>query len=120
MEHPHKVNMVNGIILITAGLIGFFSNPSYPLTALISPAFGLVFILLNPAMKKGNKIVIHLIVVLTLLLGIMVTMVFFRAAEPAFDRRSILLAIMALSCYVSFAFYLANFIKARMDKGNTD
>jgi len=67
---PYIANLMNAGVLIGVGLIGYFSAGKAP-TALIPVGFGALFLILHPWMKKDNKVVSHIVVVLTLLLILM-------------------------------------------------
>jgi len=62
---PHSANLLNAIALISMGLWGYFSTQSN--TAFISVAFGAILILFNGGLRKDNKVIAHIAVVLTLL-----------------------------------------------------
>ncbi|MEL6719729.1 MAG: hypothetical protein AAFP82_13530, partial [Bacteroidota bacterium] len=66
---PFQINLINGVVLIAMGLWGYFSagEDASP-TAFIPVAFGALFLLVTPLFKKENKVVAHIVVLLTLLL----------------------------------------------------
>ena len=63
---PWQANLFNALVLITVGVISYMVTQSG--TAFIAPGFGVVFLILTPLLKKENKVVAHIVVVLTLLL----------------------------------------------------
>ena len=62
---PHVTNLINAVVLIGIGLWGYFETNSP--TAFIPVGFGVVLLLLNGGVKKENKVIAHIAVVLTLL-----------------------------------------------------
>ncbi|MDX5418613.1 MAG: hypothetical protein LPK14_04490 [Hymenobacteraceae bacterium] len=118
MVHPYIANTINAIILIAAGLIGYFANPAKPLTALIAPFFGILLLACTYHLRKHNRFVFHTVTALTLLVGLIVTL---RIDPETFEwnRRNILLVIMGLSCFVAVGIYVGTFIQERRLKNNT-
>ena len=55
----YKLSFVNAITLICFGLWGYIDVNFSP-TALIPVIFGIIILLLNPGLKKENKIISHL------------------------------------------------------------
>ncbi len=118
---PYKANLLNGIVLLIVGVLGYFSitsnsNTEFSPTVFIAPAFGLLFLLLTPGMKKENKVVSHLIVLLTFLLGAMLMIMFIKRlstgssiTEPGMMR----FLIMIISCFTAMVVFMGSFRKAR-------
>jgi len=76
---PAQANFINGLVLVILGLWGYWSgvqDGGGSPTALIAPVFGLIFLILTPPFRKGNKMVAHIVVVLTLLLIVAMFMPF--------------------------------------------
>lgn len=118
MLHPYIVNTINALVLIVAGLIGYFSNPAKPPTALIAPFFGLLLLACTYHLRKHNRFVFHTVTALTLLVGLLVV---WRIDPELFEwnRRNILLLVMGLSCFIAVAFYVGSFISERRLRNNT-
>ena len=118
---PYKANLLNGIVLLIVGILGYFSitsnaNGEFSPTVFIAPAFGLIFLLLTPGMKKENKVVSHLIVLLTFLLGAMLLIMFIKRlstgssiTEPGMMR----FLIMIISCFTAMVVFVGSFKKTR-------
>ena len=64
---PHKISFVNAITLISFGLWGYI-DVDYSPTALIPVIFGIIILILNPGLKRENKVVAHIVVLLTFLI----------------------------------------------------
>jgi peptidoglycan/LPS O-acetylase OafA/YrhL len=110
---PVVVNFLNALVLIAAGLYGYFmvaaSDGTHSKTALIPAAFGLLFIILGAFWAKAPKVVSHIIVVLTLVLLIMCSMRF--AKVEGWNEKKYLF----LACIISNAIALIVFIKSFID-----
>jgi len=65
---PHIISLLNGIVLVLMGTLGFLGNGNYPITALIPVFVGMILIGLNKGVKNQNKIVAHIAVLLTLIM----------------------------------------------------
>ena len=100
---PFQINLINGVVLIAMGLWGYFSagEDASP-TAFIPVAFGALFLLVTPLFKKENKVVAHIVVLLTLLL-------IFALFMPFKGR----VGIMILTSIVAMVIYVKSFIDAR-------
>lgn len=69
-----RMNLINGLILVTLGGWGFIDvNTPLPetgmsLTALIPVVFGIILLLCNSGIKNSSKLIAHIAVVITLLI----------------------------------------------------
>ena len=61
---PHKISFVNAVTLISFGLWGYI-DVDYSPTALIPVVFGVIILALNSRLKKENKTVAHIVVLLS-------------------------------------------------------
>lgn len=106
-------NLLNAFVLIGAGLYGYFgitaSDGTHSLTALIPAAFGLLFLLLHKGVANGNKVVAHVVVLLTLVLLIMCIMRFIKVEEWGAKK------YIFLACIISNSIALIAFIKSFID-----
>lgn len=107
--NAHTANLINGIILVAVGLWGYFSSETPSSTALIAPAFGAIFILATPMVKKENKVVAHIVVLLTLLIIIALFMPLMRQDGIARIR----IIIMILSSIFAMVYFIKSFRDAR-------
>ncbi|MCE3008924.1 MAG: hypothetical protein LW884_11345 [Bacteroidetes bacterium] len=119
IKKPYLANLACAALLILAGLYSYLSNESRPGTALIGPVFGLLLLVLTPGLKRENKVVAHLVVVLTLLFGLMsLYMGFLKAPKPGIDpdtlaRRNLVFAAFAIACFGAMVVYVLGFIQKR-------
>ena len=64
--NAYKANLINSISLIIFGIWGYIEVSS--VTALIRTAFGAILLACSSGIKKQNKIIAHISVLLTLLI----------------------------------------------------
>jgi len=110
---PAQANLINAIILIAMGLWGYLGAEDPSTTALIPVAFGLIFGISTPLFRKGNKVVVHIIVVLTFLLIIALFMPLKGAIDRADSLGIFRVGVMMASCVVAMVIYIKSFIDAR-------
>ncbi len=115
---PYIANLINGLVLIGFGLATYFLNETRPPTALIAPAFGLIFLLSTPMMKKENKVVAHIVVLLTLLIIIALAgKPLIRNIEEGNTINIVLIGGMILTSIFSMVTFIKSFIDARKARG---
>ncbi len=109
----HTASLINALILIGFGLWAYFGSETASATALIPVGFGVVILLLYKGVKKEDKIVAHIAVLLTLLiLGGLV-----KPLLGALDRGDGLaimrVSVMILSTVVALFFFIKSFVDVR-------
>ena len=112
----HTASLINAVILIGFGLWAFLEPKSAgevaSKTPLIPVVFGVVILGLYPGVKKENKIVAHIAVLLTLLiLGGLV-----KPLLGALDRNWLAIVrvlVMMLSTVVALFFFIKSFRDVR-------
>ncbi len=108
-----SANLLNAIVLIGAGLYGYFgitaSDGTHSLTALIPAAFGLLFLILHKGVASSNKVISHVVVLLTLVLLIMLIIRFIKVEEWGAVK------YIFLACIISNAIALIAFIMSFID-----
>lgn len=110
---PVTMNALNALVLIAAGLYGYFgvaaADGHHSPTALIPAAFGLLFIILGLFWAKAPKVISHIVVVLTLVLLVMCILRFVKV-DGWNEKKYIFLA-----CILSNAIALIVFVKSFID-----
>lgn len=111
-------NLLNAIVLIAAGLYGYFliltpEGKNAP-TALIPAAFGLLFLIFQKGVVNHNKIISHVVVVLTLLLLIVCTKQFFGI--PEWGAKKYVFLVCILSNAIALIAFIGSFIEARKNR----
>jgi hypothetical protein len=116
MHTPHKVNNIYAILLIILGLFGFLARyyeiGDYQVTSLIPAFFGIILLPMSKGIKNENTVIAHLAVVLTLILGVMITFMFFKGYSAEFigSRKFFIFLISGLASYIALGIYVAGFI----------
>lgn len=113
MMKAHTASLINALVLIGFGLWAYLGSETPSATALIPVVFGVVILSLYKGVKKENKIVAHIAVLLTLLiLGGLV-----KPLSAAFGRDDGLaimrVSVMMVSTVVALVFFIKSFIDVR-------
>ncbi|MBE38082.1 MAG: hypothetical protein CMP50_05520 [Flavobacteriales bacterium] len=119
--NPYKSNLLNSITLIVFGLWGgsaflFSCAAEGSMTSLIPCIFGIILLALSPTLKKENKVIAHIVVLLT----IVIFLSLFMPLNGAIDR-SDSIAIMRVSAMIFTSLialytFIKSFIDARKQK----
>lgn len=110
---PFQANLVNAAVLIILGLWGYLASETPSPTALIPVGFGVIFALATPPFKKENKVVAHIIVLLTLLIIIALFMPLRGALGRGDTLAAVRVGIMIATSVVAMVIYIKSFIDAR-------
>ena len=103
-------SLVNAILLISVGGWGYLESGSP--TSLIPVVIGTILVLLNKGIKKQNKIVAHIAVLVTLL-GFALVMPLMKAIEDGRNDAILRILIMLSSSVYAMIFFVKSFIQAR-------
>lgn len=109
----HTASLINALILIGFGLWAYFGSETPSKTAFIPVGFGVVLLSLYRGVKKEDKIVAHIAVLLTLL----ILVALFKPLSAAMGRNDALaitrVAVMLASTAVALVFFIKSFIDVR-------
>lgn len=108
--NAHTASLVNAILLISVGGWGYLESGSP--TSLIPVVIGIILVLLNKGIKKQNKIVAHIAVLVTLL-GFALIMPLMKALEDGRNDAILRILIMLSSSVYAMVFFVRSFIQAR-------
>lgn len=113
-----SANLLNAIVLIAAGLYAYFviltPEGTHAPTALIPAAFGLLFLIFQKGVSNHNKIISHVVVVLTLLLLVICIMRFIKVEDWVAKKYVFLVCV--LSNAVALIAFIGSFIEARKNR----
>lgn len=113
----HIVSLIHAVALIGLGGYGYLSSDTPSFTALIPVVFGVLLLAMNNGVKKENKVIAHIAVLLTLLIiiGLIkpLTGAMGRGDSAAVARVATMLVLGVLAM-VSF---VRSFIAARKARG---
>lgn len=109
----HTASLINAVILVGFGLWGYLGSETPSKTALIPVVIGAIIFSLYRGVKKENKIIAHIAVLLTLLiLGGLVKPL--TAALEREDGMAIMrVFVMLLSTIVALVFFIKSFVDVR-------
>jgi exosortase/archaeosortase len=113
-----QANLLNAIVLLVAGLYGYFMiltpEGNRAITALIPAVFGLLFLVFQKGVAAENKIIGHVVVVLTFLLLIICSMRFLKIEDWG-AKKYLFLACIA-SNIIALVAFIGSFITARKNR----
>lgn len=113
---PANVNLLNAVVLIALGLMGYFTSASPSPTAFIPVVFGAILIACTPGVKKHNKAIAHVAVLLTLIILVALVMPL-KGAIGRGDSAAILrVAAMIITSALAMIVFIKSFIDARRSK----
>ena len=111
---PYRANMINAIVLILMGIWGYLAAEGRPPTALIPVGFGVVLLLATKGMVVENKMIAHVVVLLTLVLILMLVAQPFRKAVMRGDTLALIrTGAMVGSSIFAFIVFIKSFIAAK-------
>lgn len=122
MKNPSIVNLFYSLFIMAVGLFSFIlrfeSYGDFQFTALIPFIFGTILLFFTNGMKKENKLISHLAVVLTSLLALTTTILFIinLGSGFIFSRKEIIFLLIIISSYIVLTLYMIRFIKVRKEK----
>jgi len=106
-----QFNLLNSITLILFGLWGYVETESF--TAFIPVAFGIVLVLCQRGVKKENKIVAHIAVLLTLILLLALVGMRLPKSLESGGMGLFRVAVMIATSLLSMVGFVRSFIAAR-------
>ena len=115
----HQANLVNSITLILMPLWAYLTfegtvdKPEQSVTAFIPLFFGVVLLLCNGGVKKENKIIAHIAVLVTLIALLGLTMPLKAAVADGRTLSIIRVAAMLLTGSLAMISFIKSFIAAR-------
>tara|TARA_B100000941_G_C28459658_1_gene529980 strand:- start:793 stop:1095 length:303 start_codon:yes stop_codon:yes gene_type:complete len=98
------------------GFWGYFDSDIRPITALIPVIFGLILIFINGGVKKENKLISHIAVILTFLILIGLLKPLFSSINKGDSLPLGRVLLMFSTSLLSMIFFIKSFIKARKFK----
>lgn len=109
----HVISLTNAVILIGLSLWAYLTSPDPSITALIPTIVGVAILILNPGLRKENKIASHIVVILTFLIILGLIRPLIGALDKGDDLVVLRVVIMQLSSVIALAFFIRSFLVAR-------
>tara|TARA_B100000767_G_C19455084_1_gene405715 strand:- start:163 stop:558 length:396 start_codon:yes stop_codon:yes gene_type:complete len=112
--HSVKANGINSFSLIFCGLWGYFMD--FSPVVLIPVICGIILLLCTNGLKKQNKLIAHIAVLLTLI--ILITLIYMRLSKSLYSGEIYLdtLQMMILTSVFSMIYFVKSFIANRKNK----
>ena len=110
---PYLINLLNALTLVILGSWAYIASSTPSATALIPVFAGIILIVLTPWFKKGNKVIAHIAVVLTLLIliGLIKPLMGVINRDDIFGIARVLL--MMTTSLIAMVIFVKSFIDAR-------
>lgn len=112
----HTASLVNAVLLILLGAWGYFGSATPSPTALIPVVIGVILLGMNGGVKKENKVIAHIAVLLTLLILFGLVKPLMGAMERSDTMAMARVGVMLLSTVVAIVFFVKSFIDARKSR----
>lgn len=109
----HTASLINAVLLIVLPLWGYLSSETPSITALIPAFCGVVLLVMNPGVKKENKVIAHIAVLLTLLILVALIKPLLGAIGRSDSLATGRIAVMIISSVAAMIFFVKSFIDAR-------
>lgn len=110
---PFITNLINAVVLITLSSWGYYSSETPSMTALIPTFIGIVLLISTPGVKKENKIIAHVAVLLTFVILIGLIKPLLGALEREDNTAIIRVCIMIFTTVIAMISFIRNFIDVR-------
>lgn len=112
----HTASLINAISLIVLSLWGYIASPVGSLTALIPMVFGILLVATYRGLKRENKTIAHIAVVLTVILFISL----FKPLSGTLARNDeagiVRVIIMMATTLLALVWFVKSFVDARRRK----
>tara|TARA_B100000941_G_scaffold170579_1_gene121525 strand:- start:86 stop:436 length:351 start_codon:yes stop_codon:yes gene_type:complete len=108
-----KANLLNSVVLIAVGGWGYFDGDGKSITALIPVIFGVVLLLCYNGIKKQNKVIAHIAVLVTFICLIGLFMPLNGAIERGNGIAVGRVSAMIVSSLTALIFFIKSFIENR-------
>ena len=117
---PFQASIIHAIVLVAFGLWGYIASEDPSLTALIPLATGVVLLLLSPGLRKENRIIAHIVVILTFLILIALIMPLSGSIERSDTPGVVRVLVMMIASVMALAIFIKSFIDARRERNTRE
>lgn len=114
----HSASIINASILVLLGIYGYFNSENPSNTAFIPVVAGILLMAMYPGIKKENKVIAHIAVVLTLIITVALFMPLKAALGRDDNGAAIRVGIMMGSSIFALIYFIKSFIDARKNRLN--
>ncbi len=113
----HVVSLIHALALIGLGGYGYITSDTPSITALIPVVFGVLLLAMNNGVKKENKVIAHIAVLLTLLIVIGLVKPLTGAVNRGDTAATARVATMLVLGILAIVSFVRSFIAARKARG---
>ena len=113
-------SLSNGLTLIILSLWGYLSSDTPSMTALIPTFVGAIIILLNKGVKNENKVIAHIVVLLTLIILFGLIKPLLGAIDRGNSGAVVRILLMIMTTIVAIVAFVKSFIDARKIRMNSE
>ncbi len=110
---PNIISLINAALLIGLGSWGYIDSGREAFTALIPVFVGIILVVINPVVKKENKIAAHIAVLLTFLILIGLIKPFIASLEREDLMATLRVGLMMASTVWAMVCFIQSFRAAR-------
>jgi hypothetical protein len=110
---PNIISLINAALLIGLGSWGYIDSGREAFTALIPVFVGIILVVMNPGVKKENKIAAHIAVLLTFLILIGLIKPFIASLEREDLMATLRVGLMMASTVWAMVSFIQSFRAAR-------
>jgi hypothetical protein len=112
----HSANLINSIALVVIGLWDYVAAQALSSSNMIPVAAGIILLFLYIGVKKEDKIIAHIAVVITLLVILSLIKPFVEAIESSDISLLIRNLILILTGILAMVYFVKSFIDARRNR----
>ena len=115
---PYLINLLNAIVLVALGSWAYFTSEHPSVTALIPVFAGIILIGITPWFKRGNRVLAHIAVVLTLLMLIGLIKPLTGSIGRSDGLAILRVSVMIITSLIAMIIFVKSFINARKNPGS--
>ncbi|HMQ06143.1 MAG TPA: hypothetical protein PKC30_02525 [Saprospiraceae bacterium] len=114
--NAHTASLINASLLILLGSYGYFTSESPSPTAFIPVVCGVFLLAMYNGIKKENKMIAHIAVLITLLIALALFMPLRRALTIGDQGAIFRVGLMLASSILAMFYFIKSFIDARKNR----
>ncbi|MEM9708844.1 MAG: hypothetical protein AAF871_08620 [Pseudomonadota bacterium] len=108
-----SANLMNAIVLVAFSAWGYLVADKASWTALIPAAAGVVLLFCQPGILKENKVIAHIAVTVTLVIGLVLLVPFIRGVSGGDFGAILRVGTMIFTSILAMVYFIKSFIDAR-------
>jgi uncharacterized membrane protein len=109
----HQASLINAILLIGLSLWGYFGSETPSKTAFIPTIVGVLLLAMNPGVRKENKVIAHIAVILTFVILLGLIKPFIGAVSRVDYSAELRIGVMLVSTIFALGAFMRSFMRNR-------